>query len=330
MEIPVPEPVAVLCQCGQQFAAQPHLFGKTVPCPACGRQLTIPEPGEQRPVSVPNTPNLGGLLDEVGLTASQTGRRCPKCRADMKPEAKICLGCGYNVELGRQMDVRVEGERKDDWDIATAEEGAPPADSARFERIPAWERRPFTPSGFIETTVEVFSAPGYFFGTTRRTGHLWAALSYPMLTGLVASLLTAVYGVVYQASQTAGAAAGSGMTVLIVGLGGAVAIPLLLWINAGLIHVAVVLVGGARKPFDATFRVTAYSAGASYLPLVIPFVGPIVGIVLFFVLLGVGIAASHEIKLGRAAAAVVGYSVFCLGLGIALWLAIASILVMGL
>src|SRR5688572_2836884 len=30
------------CQCGQRFAAIPQLAGKTVPCPACGRALTVP------------------------------------------------------------------------------------------------------------------------------------------------------------------------------------------------------------------------------------------------------------------------------------------------
>ncbi|QDU25650.1 hypothetical protein ETAA8_07200 [Anatilimnocola aggregata] len=30
------------CQCGQSFAASPHLAGKTLPCPACGRALTVP------------------------------------------------------------------------------------------------------------------------------------------------------------------------------------------------------------------------------------------------------------------------------------------------
>jgi DNA-directed RNA polymerase subunit RPC12/RpoP len=37
--------VAILARCGscgKQFQAQPHLAGKTVPCPFCGGQLTVP------------------------------------------------------------------------------------------------------------------------------------------------------------------------------------------------------------------------------------------------------------------------------------------------
>ena len=34
--------IPVTCRCGQAFAAQPHLAGQQVACPACGRPLVIP------------------------------------------------------------------------------------------------------------------------------------------------------------------------------------------------------------------------------------------------------------------------------------------------
>src|SRR5262245_1361084 len=34
-------PVIVACRCGQRFAAKDHLFGRQVPCPACGNPLLI-------------------------------------------------------------------------------------------------------------------------------------------------------------------------------------------------------------------------------------------------------------------------------------------------
>jgi len=33
--------ITVTCRCGQRFAAEPHLAGKQVPCPACGQPLLI-------------------------------------------------------------------------------------------------------------------------------------------------------------------------------------------------------------------------------------------------------------------------------------------------
>ena len=35
--------IPVTCRCGQAFAAQPHLAGKQVACPACGQALLIPQ-----------------------------------------------------------------------------------------------------------------------------------------------------------------------------------------------------------------------------------------------------------------------------------------------
>src|SRR5262245_591133 len=38
-------PVVVSCRCGQRFAAQDHLIGRQVPCPACGKSLAIAPAG---------------------------------------------------------------------------------------------------------------------------------------------------------------------------------------------------------------------------------------------------------------------------------------------
>lgn len=55
----------VTCQsCRQSFAAQPHLYGKTVACPSCLAALTIPDPNAQAAFDDP----LGDLgpLDSLG------------------------------------------------------------------------------------------------------------------------------------------------------------------------------------------------------------------------------------------------------------------------
>lgn len=48
---------------------------------------------------------LGDLFDEAGMSApAHTGPRCPGCAAPMRPEAIICVQCGYNMALGRRME----------------------------------------------------------------------------------------------------------------------------------------------------------------------------------------------------------------------------------
>ena len=126
--------IEVICSCGHSVNAPPHLTGKRVRCPACQNTLAIPEAVvlEKRTAATddedgssdsdefelsdaPRLSNLhdqgidgdisgmAGLLDELGIEASKTGRRCPNCGSDVAPEAVLCIDCGYNLETGKQL-----------------------------------------------------------------------------------------------------------------------------------------------------------------------------------------------------------------------------------
>jgi hypothetical protein len=114
-------PIQVTCQCGQKLAVKDGLAGKKVKCPKCQQPLLIPGPASpsadsRAPGAVGAAPNrkgpsgdpddegpLADLLDEIGLRAPTTGRRCPDCFADMGMEAIICIQCGFNTETGKRL-----------------------------------------------------------------------------------------------------------------------------------------------------------------------------------------------------------------------------------
>ena len=124
-------PIPVACACGAKFAAKDELAGKRVKCPKCSQPLTIPAAGAaaagasaaaagapaaaRTAAAKPSDagdPIIAALLDEVGLTASKTGVRCPNCRADVKPDDVMCVQCGYNIETGKKAKTRVEANTK--------------------------------------------------------------------------------------------------------------------------------------------------------------------------------------------------------------------------
>ena len=74
-------------------------------------------------------------------------------------------------------------------------------------------------------------------------------------------------------------------------------------VGAGVIHLLLVLFGGAPGGFETTLRVNAYSAAPS-IAMVIPFLGGLIAIVWWVVLLVLGLSAAHRVPTGRAAAAV--------------------------
>ena len=69
-------------------------------------------------------------------------------------------------------------------------------------------------------------------------------------------------------------------------------------------HLCLLLVGGAKQPFETTFRVICYCAGATSPLLAIPFCGSLLSLVWSLVVKVMGLAKAHEIQTGRALTAV--------------------------
>jgi hypothetical protein len=97
--------------------------------------------------------------------------------------------------------------------------------------------------------------------------------------------------------------------------------------GTALTHVCLMIVGGAKRPFEATFRVYSYVLGAVALFNLIPCCGWCVGIVWGIVAEIIGLAEVHQIGRGRAAVAVLLPILLCCGLlaamALAGWLAYA-------
>jgi hypothetical protein len=104
-------PIKVSCHCGQSFMAKDELIGQTLLCPKCHDPITIGEGSQQQ-----RRQGGGGmedLFDEAGIKEAK-GHRCPKCMAELKPNAILCVACGFNLQTGDKIEgvkVRVAGQR---------------------------------------------------------------------------------------------------------------------------------------------------------------------------------------------------------------------------
>src|SRR5260370_7621248 len=85
-----------------------------------------------------------------------------------------------------------------------------------------------------------------------------------------------------------------------------------LFIGAAIVHLCLMIVGGANKPFEATFRVLAFSQGSTGPLQMIPVCGGLIAGVWGLVVTCVGLARAHETEPGRAVFAVFLPLVFCL------------------
>jgi hypothetical protein len=76
------------------------------------------------------------------------------------------------------------------------------------------------------------------------------------------------------------------------------------FITAAVIHLMMMIVGGANQPFEATARVLAYTSGSTAIFQILPFCGGFIGLIWSLVVYIIGLAEAHETTMGRAAAAV--------------------------
>jgi hypothetical protein len=84
-----------------------------------------------------------------------------------------------------------------------------------------------------------------------------------------------------------------------------------LFICGAILHLCLMLFGGASRPFETTFRVFAYATGAAYLFCLVPACGGLVALVYLIVLATTGLARAHQTTTGKALMAVLSPIILC-------------------
>jgi hypothetical protein len=88
-----------------------------------------------------------------------------------------------------------------------------------------------------------------------------------------------------------------------------------IFVGSAITHLCVMIVGGNKKGFEATFRALAYAFGGNLFGL-IPFIGGTIGGIYSLVLMIFGIREGHGISTGKAVLAVLLPVIVVVGLGI--------------
>jgi hypothetical protein len=153
----------------------------------------------------------------------------------------------------------------------------------------------------------------------KREGGLWEPLFYALIGGTFGVVVNFIYRFGLQAATGDAFTGGSWNRVF-----GSVGIlfliifsPLLVilgtFLAAGVIHICLLMVGGARQPFETTFRVVCFTTGSVNPLQVVPFCGSLIAAVWGLVLYCIGLARAHETDTGRAVLAVFLPLVVCCG-----------------
>jgi hypothetical protein len=185
-----------------------------------------------------------------------------------------------------------------------------------------WDNRAGRPffGAFIETLQMVLTRPGVAFTAMKREGGLFDPLIYAVIGGSFGVIVSLLFGFLLQsigfAADRQNALAGFigmgvGFVFLIIFMPVLVAIGVFVW--SAILHLCLMIVGGAKQSFETTFRIVCYSSGSTYPFVILPFCGGLIAGVWRAVLDCIGIIHAHETDTGRAVLAVVLPIIVCCG-----------------
>lgn len=194
-----------------------------------------------------------------------------------------------------------------------------PAAAAAPESGLPWEHRQQLGffKAFFDTVSVLLSKPGEAFIMMKREG----GLTDPLLFGMIGGSVGTIVSILFQIGLQSVIRTNTGLVDLfgvpvVVGLLVFSPLWLALWlfIGSGILHLCLMMLGGANRPFETTFRVVCYACGSTQLFNVIPFCGAYVAPIYYIVLVCIGLTRAQETTTGKALLAIFLPIIVCCGL----------------
>jgi hypothetical protein len=192
-------------------------------------------------------------------------------------------------------------------------------------------------TAFVETLQMVLSRPSEAFTAMKREGGLGEPLIYAVIGGSAGLVIYFIYNFAFQslgmmASQNNPLThlVGTGIAGIFLIICAPILVVIGIFINAAILHVCLMMVGGAKQSFETTFRVVCFEAGSVYPLMIVPFCGGLIAAVWGIVVRCIGVARAHETDTGRAVLAVLLPVIICCGGGLLLAMMFGGLAAWGL
>ncbi|MCX7967227.1 MAG: YIP1 family protein [Armatimonadetes bacterium] len=170
----------------------------------------------------------------------------------------------------------------------------------------------------LQTWVGACFRPMEFFDSVGNSQDLSPALLFGVLVGWVGIFVSSLWSLVFQApflpmmrqEEMAAQLLGTVGSLLCVGLFGWLLVLLGIFINGLIIHLFLLIFGGANQGLTMTLRVISY-AYAPQIFTAVPIIGGCIAAIWMLVLEIIGLAAAHRTDTWRAVLAVIVPIVLC-------------------
>ena len=172
----------------------------------------------------------------------------------------------------------------------------------------------------------VLTKPDQAFAVMKRIGGLSDPLLYALICGSAGALISLGFSFTMKSfglgmgRNGLGALLGLGFSTIFIVLLIPVFVIIGTFIGAAITHVCLMIVGGAKQPFETTLRVISYGAGSANLINIIPVCGGLIACVASIIVNTIGLARAHETDTWRALVAILLPLVVCCGGGVLFFL----------
>ncbi len=173
---------------------------------------------------------------------------------------------------------------------------------------------------FFDTLIMVLTRPAEAFTVMKREGGVSEPLIYAIIGGSVGGVIYFLYNFLLSSAQLLGShenpimhMMGGGIRPLFFIIFVPLVVAMSAFISSAILHLCLMIVGGAKQPFETTFRVVCFAGGSANPLLVIPICGGLIGGIWKIVLCCIGLARAHETDTGRAVLAVALPLIVCCG-----------------
>ena len=241
-------------------------------------------------------------MESAQLSGKECYVTCPHCGRDYVPTPGqiYCSFCGGRVDAAKGPEEEPSPEREDHRKFPEPGSGF----TRPEDKYCPWEDQENL--GFVQgigrTIKESLFSTQDFFSRLPLGGGVLAPLLYALIIETVGTMVSALWGLALKNPLFPETGLSGNMTTAATLL-----IPVLVFmgivLSALLLHVSLLIVGGAKENFEATFRVVCYSAAAELFN-VIPLVGWIIALIWKLYITLIGLRTVHRITTARAAIAI--------------------------